>query len=109
MADYRPNTIITNDKTPEMDLPIKKIPKPASERQEGGSHYKGLKIQPGYYNQVNKIGFYEGCVIKRSSRHDKSGGGGAGDIAKAIHELELIMEITYNMTLQEYKDRMDKI
>jgi hypothetical protein len=108
MADYQPNTI-KNYEPDKSILPKSKIPKPASERQEGGHHYKGLKIEPGYYNQVNKIGFYEGCVIKRSSRHDKSGGGGAGDIAKAIHELELIMEITYNMTLQEYKDRMDKI
>ena len=67
----------------------------ALDTQIGGSHYKDLAIQPVEFIDRNKLGFLEGCVIKRAARHDKPTGKGAEDIQKAIHELMLILELRY--------------
>lgn len=65
----------------------------SKERQVAGTHYKQLTIQPVDYCQLNKLGFCESCVVKYVSRHrDKNG---AEDIKKAIHFLELLLEIEY--------------
>ena len=61
--------------------------------QEGGNHYKGLAIQPVEFITANKLSFLEGCVIKRVCRHRSKNG--AEDIRKAIHELELILQLEY--------------
>lgn len=63
--------------------------------QIGGDHYKDCAIQPAVYSQKNKLGFLEGCVVKRVTRHDKPTGKGRQDIEKAIHELQLVLEIEY--------------
>jgi len=62
--------------------------------QEGGDHYKTMKIQPVEFIQANKIQFLDGCVIKRVCRHRAKNG--AEDIRKAIHELNLILELEYS-------------
>lgn len=67
--------------------------KMAKEKQIGGSHYKDMPIQPVEFITKNKIPFIEGCVIKYLCRHVKKGG--KQDIEKAIHFLELLLEITY--------------
>ncbi len=64
--------------------------------QEGGDHYKNMKIQPIEFIQENKMQFLEGCVIKRVCRHRAKNG--AEDIRKAIHELNLILELEYNQS-----------
>jgi len=65
-----------------------------SDKQVGGDHYKTLPIQPAMFCQRNGLRFLESCVIKRVCRHrDK---GGAEDIRKAIHELELILQFEYS-------------
>ena len=65
----------------------------ALNQQIGGSHYKHFVIQPVEFIHRNKIGFLEGCIIKRVCRHgDKAG---AEDLRKAIHELELLIEMEY--------------
>lgn len=69
----------------------------AHESQIGGSHYVDCKIQPVDYIFVNKLGFLEGCVLKRITRHTHPTGKGAEDIRKAIHELQLILELKYGM------------
>lgn len=61
--------------------------------QEGGNHYKILTIQPVEFITTNKLSFLEGCVIKRVCRHRSKNG--AEDIRKAIHELELILQLEY--------------
>lgn len=62
----------------------------ALDKQEGGDHYKKLKIQPVEYIVANEIPFREGSVIKYVTRwKDK---GGFADIRKAIHFLEMILE-----------------
>lgn len=62
-------------------------------KQEGGSHYKDLPIQPAEYNQKNKIPYCEANVIKYVSRHRNKGG--KEDILKAIHYLEMVLEMEY--------------
>jgi len=65
----------------------------ALEKQEGGDHYKSFKIQPVEFCQVNKLPFCESNVIKYVVRHrDKNG---IEDLKKAIHYIELIMELEY--------------
>lgn len=68
----------------------------ALDKQEGGSHYKDCSIQPVQYIEANNIAFLEGCVIKRCTRHDKPTGKGRQDIEKAIHELQLLLELRYS-------------
>jgi len=63
--------------------------------QIGGSHYKDCKIQPIEFIEANKLAFLEGCIVKRATRHDKPTGKGRVDIEKAIHELQLILELRY--------------
>lgn len=63
--------------------------------QIGGSHYKECEIQPIQYIEANKLAFLEGCVVKRATRHNKPTGKGRQDIEKAIHELQLILELRY--------------
>ncbi len=68
-------------------------PDSALDKQEGGGHYKGLKIQPIEYIHANGLSYFQGNVVKYVSRYkDKNG---AEDIKKAIHYLELILELEY--------------
>lgn len=63
------------------------------ERQEGGEHYRKLKIQPIEYIQANDLGFEEGSVVKYITRHkDKNG---VQDLRKAIHFIELLIAHDY--------------
>jgi len=63
--------------------------------QVGGDHYKGRAIQPVQYIEANGLLFLEGCVVKRVTRHDQPTGKGRQDIEKAIHELQLLLELRY--------------
>jgi len=63
----------------------------ALEVQEGGEHYKSLKIQPVEYIHANGIGFCEGCVIKYVSRWRSKGG--VEDLKKARHFIDLLIEL----------------
>lgn len=82
---------------PTIDIIVPIEPEPMAEsaaaRQEGGSHYKSLAIQPAEFITRNKLSFLEGCVVKRVCRHRAKNG--AEDIRKAIHELQLILELEY--------------
>ena len=70
--------------------------------QVGGGHYKDLAIQPAEYNQRNGLGFCEGSVVKYVTRHKAKNG--AEDIKKAIHFLELLLELDYG----GQNDRVEK-
>lgn len=59
-------------------------------KQVGGDHYKGYKIQPGVFCQLIGLGFFESSIIKRIARFDKPGGKMVEDIEKMIHEFDLI-------------------
>lgn len=61
--------------------------------QEGGDHYKRFAIQPIEFIERNRLGFAEGNVVKYVCRHETKGG--ADDLRKAIHYLELLLELRY--------------
>lgn len=63
--------------------------------QIGGDHYRECGIQPVRFIEANALRFLEGCVVKRVTRHDKPTGKGRQDIEKAIHELQLLLELRY--------------
>lgn len=65
----------------------------AIDAQEGGNHYKSMKIQPVEYIMANELGYLEGNVVKYISRHKSKNG--AEDIRKAIHYCQLILELQY--------------
>lgn len=67
----------------------------AKARQEGGEHYRTLKIQPVDYIEENGLRFSEGCAIKYITRHRFKNG--AEDIRKAIHFCQLILERDYGV------------
>jgi hypothetical protein len=63
----------------------------ALDRQESGNHYKDKGIQPIVYIHANNLGFCEGNVVKYVTRwRDK---GGEADLRKAIHYLELLIQL----------------
>ena len=66
----------------------------ALKMQVGGNHYKSMVIQPSVYCQRNKFNHLESTVIKYVSRHGLQGG--RKDIEKAIHCLELLLELEYD-------------
>ena len=64
----------------------------ALDTQIGGSHY-AMEIQPVEFITKNKLTFLEGCVVKRVCRHRNKNG--KQDLEKAIHELQLMIELEY--------------
>lgn len=61
--------------------------------QEGGDHYRKLKIQPIEFIHANELDFLQGNVVKYITRHkDKNG---AADVRKALHYCQLILELQY--------------
>ena len=73
--------------------------KTALNKQEGGSHYKTMAIQPFEYVHANGIGYAEGCVIKYVSRWRKKNG--IADLQKAKHYIELLIELELRQTDKE--------
>ncbi len=61
--------------------------------QVGGEHYRDMAIQPVTFIHANELGFIEGSVIKYVCRHRKKSG--RQDLEKAIHFLELLIELEY--------------
>lgn len=85
---------MTEMKRDAMDYAINGLsPLNALNKQEGGSHYKSMKIQPIEFITANNLGFIEGCIVKYICRHaDKNG---AEDIRKIIHYCELLLQTKY--------------
>lgn len=63
---------------------------PALQTQEGGSHYKDMKIQPVEFILANNLGFIEGNVVKYVSRWKNKNG--VQDLKKARHFLDILIE-----------------
>lgn len=72
---------------------IPKVKLSSLEKQVSGNHYKDKGIQPIVYIHANNLGFCEGNVVKYVTRHNEKNG--AADIQKAIHYLELLLELQY--------------
>ncbi len=65
----------------------------ALDRHVGGSHYKNLPIQPLEYAILNRLGQAEMLVLKYITRHHRKDGAEA--LRKAIHVLEIQLELEY--------------
>ena len=59
-----------------------------------GNHYKSLAIQPAEYCQRSRMPYCESSVIRYVTLHREKNG--REDIEKAIHCLDLLMEIEYS-------------
>jgi hypothetical protein len=64
--------------------------------QVGGTHYKGMKIQPIEFVAANNLSYMDGCVVKYISRHRNKNG--REDIEKIKHYCDLILELEYDET-----------
>jgi len=71
----------------------------ALDKQVNGSHYKDKGIQPIVYIHANNLGFCEGNVVKYVTRHKEKNG--EADIRKAIHYLELLLELEYAQAMSK--------
>lgn len=65
----------------------------ALKKQVGGSHCKAQAIQPVQYIHANGLDYCAGCVVKYVTRYKTKGG--EQDLRKAIHYLELLIELEY--------------
>lgn len=65
----------------------------ALDTQEGGNHYKDLKIQPVEFIDANGLDYFQGNVVKYVTRHKLKNG--AEDVKKAIHYCQLILQMQY--------------
>lgn len=79
----------------------------ALDTQVGGTHYRNGTIQPVQFIEANKLQYLEASVVKRVTRHDKVGGKGRQDIEKAIHELQLLLELRYPQTGQQIHPKVN--
>jgi len=66
--------------------------KSALDRQTGGTHYKGMAIQPAEYAEKNGLSLLEGNVVKYITRW-KLKGQPLADLEKVKHCIDLLMEI----------------
>jgi hypothetical protein len=65
----------------------------ALDKQEGGSHYKNMAIQPLEFIHANDVPFIEANIIKYILRHKTKNK--KQDVLKAIHYCELLLELEY--------------
>jgi hypothetical protein len=65
----------------------------AMNEQIGGSHYKDFKIQPAQYSFANNLNWFQGEAIKYITRF--KGKGGQKDLEKAIHVIQMLIELEY--------------
>lgn len=81
--------------SPNADVVIQReMPQAAAsalEVQEGGSHYKDMRIQPIEFIHANGIPFAEGSIIKYVARWRTKNG--IQDLKKARHFLDLLIEL----------------
>jgi hypothetical protein len=69
------------------------VPAGALAMQEGGGHYKDMKVQPIEYITANNLGYCEANIVKYASRHEHKGG--PEDIRKIKHYCDLILQLQY--------------
>jgi len=79
--------------TAQMAKPADPMPKEtALQKQTGGTHYKGMAIQPAEYAEKNGLSLLEGNVVKYITRW-KLKGQALADLEKAKHCIDLLIEI----------------
>lgn len=70
-------------------------PESSLDRQEGGSHYKAMAVQPweameAWLTAEEYRGYHKGVAIAYLARERQKGGD--GDIKKAVHHLQRLIE-----------------
>jgi len=79
--------------TAQMAKPTDPMPtETALQKQTGGTHYKGMAIQPAEYAEKNGLSLLEGNVVKYITRW-KLKGQPLSDLEKAKHCIDLLIEI----------------
>ena len=79
--------------TAQMAKPTDPMPtETALQKQTGGTHYKGMAIQPAEYAEKNGLSLLEGNVVKYITRW-KLKGQPLSDLQKAKHCIDLLIEI----------------
>ena len=79
--------------TARMAKPTDPMPtETALQKQTGGTHYKGMAIQPAEYAEKNGLSLLEGNVVKYITRW-KLKGQPLSDLQKAKHCIDLLIEI----------------
>ncbi len=71
----------------------------ALETQEGGSHYKDMPIQPIEYSMANGLDACQASIVKYITRFRTKGG--LGDLNKAKHFIDLLIQFEYGEDLDE--------
>lgn len=66
--------------------------------QVGGSHYKKYKIQPVEYAMANELNYCQANAVKYVTRYKDKGG--IEDLFKAIHNIEILIELEINGRLE---------
>ena len=66
----------------------------ATDKQIGGSHYTGFKIQPIEFIVKNKLSFIQGCIIKYICRFENKNG--IEDLEKIKHYCDLQIQLLQN-------------
>ena len=61
------------------------------DKQVGGSHYKKYAIQPVEYAMLNNLNYCQANAIKYITRYSDKGG--IEDLRKAIHNIEILIEL----------------
>ena len=70
--------------------------------QEGGGHYKSMKIQPVEFIHANNIPFIEGAVIKYLCRHKNKNG--VEDLYKAKRYLDKFITIEEKKVMEKLQE-----
>jgi hypothetical protein len=66
----------------------------ATDKQIGGKHYTGFKIQPIEFIVKNKLSFIQGCIIKYICRFENKNG--IEDLKKIKHYCDLQIQLLQN-------------
>ena len=73
--------------------------------QVDGNHYKTLAVQPVEYIHANRIGYFEGNVIKYVTRWKSKNG--IKDLEKAKHYIDLLIQLETEVSGGAYKPDPD--
>lgn len=65
--------------------------------QHGGTHYKGMGIEPVQFSLANNLDCLQFSVVKYVSRH-KLKGTGVEDLKKCIHFAQMALEQQYGVS-----------
>lgn len=75
--------------------PFAPIPRGAFDNQEGGSHYKDMRLQPIEFIIANDLDWFQGNIVKYVCRHKLKGK--EEDLKKVIHYAQLALEHHYKV------------